>query len=149
MSVQILGGKTMYRLYGMGMAMLFVLGLAGYSAIDRTTNYKPAKASVSMIDRKCDIIETTTSPDGQKSVRTYKGECKSVDAAWGQAKAKHDKKISGRAVVTVNYTAPQDGSFQSAELKFDSKDDEFYDLKAGDEINILVRNDDPTKITKA
>ena len=51
--------------------------------------------------------------------------------------------------MTVNYTAPQDGSFQSAELKFDSKDDEFYDLKAGDEINILVRNDDPTKITKA
>jgi len=139
----------MFRLYAMVAVVLFVVGAAGVSTINRATNYTPAKASVFLIDRKCDIIETTTSPDGQKSVRTYNGECKSVDAAWGQAKAKHDKKISGRAVVTVNYTAPQDGSFQSAELKFDSKDDEFYDLKAGDEINILVRNDDPTKITKA
>jgi hypothetical protein len=138
----------MYRLYGMGSVMLFVLGMAGYSAIDRTTNYKPAKASVSMIDRTCDIIETETSPDGHKSVRTYNGECKSVDA-WDKAKAKRDKTISGKAVVTVSYSAPKDGSYQSAELRFDSRDDEFYDLKAGDEINILVRNDDPTKITKA
>jgi hypothetical protein len=137
-----------YSLRGAAAAFVVVAGLSAYSCVDRSANYKPAKASVTLIDRKCDIIETTTDPDGHKSVRTYNGECKSVDA-WDKAKAKRDKTISGKALVDVTYTAPKDGSFQSAQLRFDSQDDEFYDLKAGDEINILVRNDDPTKITKA
>jgi hypothetical protein len=137
-----------YRLGGMAAALTLITGLSAYGCADRSMNYAPAKASVSLIDRKCDIIETTTDPDGHKSVRTYNGECKSVDA-WDKARSKRDKTISGKAVVTVTYTAPKDGSFQSAQLQFDSRDDEFYDLKAGDEINILVRNDDPAKITKA
>jgi len=139
----------MYRLYGMVAVILFVVGAAGVSTINRATNYTAAKASVSMIDRTCDIIETETSPDGHKSSRTYSGECKSVDEAWDKAKTKHDKKIAGKATVTVDYIAPKDGSSQTAELRFTARDDEFYDLKAGDEINILVRNDDPTKITKS
>ena len=139
----------MLRLYAMVGVVLFIVGVAGVSAINRATNYAPAKASVFLIDRKCDIIETETSPDGHKSSRTYTGECKSVDDAWDKAQSKHDKKISGRATVKVTYTAPKDGSSQTAELHFTARDDEFYDLKAGDEINILVRNDDPTKITKA
>ena len=139
----------MFRLYAMVGVVLFIVGAAGVSTINRATNYTPAKASVFLIDRKCDIIETETSPDGHKSSRTYNGECKSVDDAWDKAKSKHDKKISGRATVKVTYTAPKDGSSQTSELHFTARDDEFYDLKAGDEINILVRNDDPTKITKA
>ena len=139
----------MYRLYGMAAAILFVLGVAGFSAISRATNYKPAKASVFLIDRKCDIIETTTAADGRTSARGLTDDCKSAEEAWDKAKAKRDKTISGKAVVQVSYTAPQDGSSQTSELKFTSRDDEFYDLKAGDEIDILVSNTDPTKITKA
>jgi hypothetical protein len=138
----------MYRWYAMVAVVLFIVGVAGVSTINRATNYTPAKASVFLIDRKCDIIETVTSPDGHKSSSTYNGECKSIDA-WDNAAAKRNKKIAGTSTVKVSYTAPKDGSSQTAELHFTARDDEFYDLKAGDEINILVRNDDPTKITKA
>jgi hypothetical protein len=51
--------------------------------------------------------------------------------------------------VKVSYTAPQDGSSQTSELYFTSRDDEFYDLQAGDQIDVLVSNDDPSKIRKA
>ena len=138
----------MYRLLGMASAFVFMLGLAAYSAIDRTTNYKPAKASVFLIDRKCDIVETTRSGDGASSTRIYNDDCKSIDA-WDKAKAKRDKGISGEATVQVSYTAPQDGSTHSSTLKFSSRDDEFYDLHAGSEINILVSNSDPNQIRKA
>jgi len=138
----------MYRLYGMIAAVMLIVGVAGVSAINRAANYKPAKASVFLIDRKCDIIETETSFDGKKSSRTYQGECKSAEDAWDKAKGKHDKDISGRAVVKVSYIAPQDGSSQTSDLTFTARDDEFYSLKAGDQIDVLVSNSDPAKIIK-
>lgn len=138
----------MHRLYGMAASFVLFLGLAAYSAIDRTTNYKPAKASVFLVDRKCDIVETTKSGDGPSTTRIYNDDCKSIDA-WDKTKAQRDKGISGEAMVQVSYTAPQDGSTHSSSLKFTSRDDEFYDLHAGSEINILVSNSDPDKITKA
>ena len=138
----------LYRLSGMAAALVMFTGLSAYSCANRAMNYTPAKASVFLIDRKCDIIETETSPDGHKSSRTYNDDCKSIEA-WDDAAAKRNKKIAGNATVKVSYTAPKDGSSQTAELHFSARDDEFYNLKAGDEINILVRNDDPTKITKA
>lgn len=141
-------GALMYRLYGMAAAILFMLGMAGYKAIDRSSNYKPAKASVFLIDRKCDIVETATNGGGAKSTRIYSDDCKSI-SAWDSAKAKRDKGISGSATVKVTYNAPQDGSYQTSELHFTARDPEFYDLKAGDEINVLVRNDNPAEITKA
>lgn len=134
-----------YSLYGRGAALLFVLGAGAYTAIDRNANYKPAKASVYLIDRKCEIIETRTNLDDKKTSRTYNGDCKSVDE-WDSARAKRDKTIVGKAVVHVSYTAPQDGSSHTAELRYDSKDDEFFDLKAGDEVDVLVRNDDPNQV---
>ena len=137
----------MYRLYGVLAAVVFIIGMAGYNAIDRASNYKPAKATVYEIDRKCDIVETTTSSDGKKSSRTYNGECKSIDA-WQTAAAKRDHSISGTATIKVSYTAPQDGSSQTSELHFTSRDDEFYDLHAGDEVAVLVSNSDPSKIVK-
>ena len=69
----------MFRLYAMVAVVLFVVGAAGVSTINRATNYTPAKASVFLIDRTCDIIETVTTPDGQKSSSTYDGECKSAE----------------------------------------------------------------------
>ena len=56
--------------------------------------------------------------------------------------------VDGKAVVKVSYTAPQDGSYQTSELRLDGRDDEFYSLKAGDEIEVLVSNDDPAMIIK-
>ncbi len=125
------------------------LVLAGsLAACGGSANTTPAKGSVFLIERKCNIVETTTSSDGRKSARGYEDDCKSIEA-WEDARAKRDKTISAKAVVKVSYTAPQDGSYRSAELKFDSRDDEFYDLKAGDEIDILVHNDNLDKITKS
>jgi hypothetical protein len=138
----------MYRLLGAIVAVLFILGAMGVSAINRATNYKPAKASVFLIDRKCDIIETTKTLDGKvQSSRAYNDDCKSIDA-WDKARTKRDKDISATATVKVSYTAPQDGSSQTADLRFTARDDEFYDLKAGDEIDVLVSNSDPSKIIK-
>ena len=37
----------------------------------------------------------------------------------------------------------------TSQLKFTGRDDEFYDIKAGDQINVLVRNDNPDQIIKA
>ena len=54
--------------------------------------------------------------------------------------------VDGKAVVKVTYTAPQDGSYQTSQLRYDGRDDAFYKLKAGDQIDILVSNDDPAKI---
>jgi len=138
----------MYRLYGMVAAVLFIAGAMGVSAINRTANYKPAKASVYEIDRKCEIIETRTSFDGKKSSSTYQGECKTADDAWDKAKAKHDKTIAATATIKVSYVAPQDNTSQTGELHFTSRDDEFYDLKAGDVVDVLVDNKDHTKIIK-
>jgi hypothetical protein len=139
-----------YRFYGVVAAMLFVLGVTGFAAINRTTNWKPAKATVSTIDRSCDFIETTTE-GGHKTARGLSDNCDST-GEWEKrrdaVREKHAKKVSGTAVVHLAYTAPQDGSYRTADLRFTGRDDEFYALQAGSEINILVSNSDPSKIQK-
>lgn len=57
--------------------------------------------------------------------------------------------MSGKAVVHLYYNAPQDGEPYTGELVFTGHDDDFYRLKAGDELHMLVSNSDPTKIRKA
>ena len=142
-----------YRLYGMAAAMVFVLGLAAYSAMDRVSNYKPAKASVTTIDRTCDFVETTydTATNKAVSARGMTDSCNSTDE-WDkvrdQVRENKHKKIAGSETVHLSYTAPQDGSFRTAELNFSGSDDEFYELQAGSEVNILVSNSDPSKIRK-
>ena len=116
----------------------------------------PAKATVTLIDRKCEIIETIKNqeidPRGkpikvQMEVNHSTGECKSVDE-WEEVRKKKSKRVDGTAAVHVSYQAPQDGSFQTGTLKFTGRDDEFYELKAGDTIDILVAEDDPKRIRK-
>jgi hypothetical protein len=140
-----------YRLYGMAATMLLVMGLAAYSVADRAMNYKPAKASVSYIDRTCDFVETSEKA-GVKTARSVTDSCDST-GEWDKVReAVHDKrrkKIAGSETVHLTYTAPQDGSYRTAELKFSGGDDEFYELQAGDEVHILVSNSDPSKIVKA
>ena len=60
----------MYRLYGMVLGMLLILGVAGFSAMDRTTNYKPAKATVSTIDRTCNFVESTRDPESSLGTKS-------------------------------------------------------------------------------
>ena len=135
-------------LRGATVAMVFVAAVGVYSIVNRGANYAPAKADVYLIDRTCDYVETTTSADGRSSAQGKSGSCLSVDE-WETVRQKRSKVVSGKAVVHVSYTAPQDGSSQTSELKFDGRDDEFYNLKAGDQINILVSKSDPSKIVKA
>ena len=138
-----------YSLRGAAFAMVAITVAAGYSAVDRTSNFKPATATITTIDRNCDIVETSYDGDyKRKSSRIYRDRCNTIDE-WDKVRAKRDKDVSGKAVVHLSYTAPQNGSSQMADLVFDGHDDEFYRLKAGDEVKILVSNSDPTKIRKA
>ena len=118
--------------------------LAGCSA-----NAAHAKATVLYIDRKCKIIETAYDQDYKPvDSQTYTGACNSLDE-WEKVRAKRTKDVAGTAVVHVTYTAPQNGQVETGDLKFDGHDDEFYRLRAGDEIDILVSNSDPTQIASA
>jgi hypothetical protein len=137
-----------YSVRGMAVALAAVVMLAGFSAIQRAANFKPAKATVSYIDRECDIIETRYEGDKETSRQTYRDTCSSIDD-WDEIRTKRTKRISGKAVVHVVYTAPQTGQETNGELRFDGRDDEFYALNAGDQVDILVSNSDPTKIRKA
>ena len=137
----------MYSIRGAAFAMGVVAIIAGYSAVDRSTNYKSAKATVFLIDRMCKFDRKYS--DGKREVVTEScdstEEFKSVTRADGSRKMD----VDGKAVVKVSYTAPQDGSYQTSQLQFDGRDDEFYELKAGDEIEVLVSNEDLAKIRKS
>ena len=141
------GFSMSYSLRGAVVAMGFVAIVGGYSAINRGMNFKAAKASVFMIDRQCKFDRVWT--DGKREMIT--DSCNSTDEFADLAKAspaKRKKKIDGKAIVKVSYAAPQDGSYQTSQLEFTGRDEEFYKLKAGDQIDILVSNEDRTKIIK-
>lgn len=138
-----------YASYGTGAAIVLVAAIAITSAGERAMNWKPAKASITTIDRNCQIIETKYGANDQtESSRTYTDQCNSIDE-WEKVRTNRKKDVAGTAVVHVSYFAPQTGQTQYSELKFDGHDDEFYELKAGDEIAIMVDNTDPSKIRKA
>lgn len=132
---------------GMTAAMVFVAGVSVYSVAGKEAAYKTAKATVFEIDRECNFIETTRDPDGRTTARGVTDSCNSTDE-WSKIREKRSKKISGKAVVHVSYTAPQDGSSRTAELRLTGADDEFYEWKVGDEVQVLVSNTDPAKIRK-
>jgi hypothetical protein len=135
-----------YSLRGAVFAMVAIASLGAYSAINRSANWAEAKATISTIDRTCDFIETTVE-DGHKSARGLTDSCNSTDE-WEKVRAKRNKVVSGKAVVHVSYTAPQNGSYQTGELTLTGRDDEFYSLHAGDSVAILVSKADPTRIRK-
>src|SRR6476661_4575049 len=132
-----------YTLLGGAPAMDLIMMVAGAAAVD-ASHYKTANATVSTIDRTCNFIETTTSPEGHKTATGHTDSCGLTDE-WEKERDKvrdRGKRFSGDAIVHVNYTAPQDGSYRMADLHFSGRDDEFYDLQAGSEIKILVNNED-------
>jgi hypothetical protein len=135
-----------------GTAALFVLiaGIGIISVADEGS-YKPATATVSTIDRICDFTETRTYADGHKEAKDITDLCNSTDE-WDKVRDeirnKQRRKISGKETVHLTYTAPQDGTFRTADLQFTGNDDEFYELVAGSQVNILVRDQDPSKVRK-
>jgi hypothetical protein len=138
-----------YRIYGMGAAMVVLAFTGAYHSMERAANWRPAKAEVSYIDRKCTIIRTTYDENYKpEEKQTFTDSCNSIDE-WDKVRTKRNKTVDGTAVVHLSYNAPQGGQPETAELTFDGRDDEFYNLKAGDRVDILVSNSDPTKIQKS
>jgi hypothetical protein len=126
---------------------LFVAATASLAAC--VPNAKRTTATVTTIDRSCKIIETAYDGDYKmKGSRTYTDSCNSIDE-WDKVRSKRSKNVEGKAVVHLSYMAPQTGQSLTGELKFDGHDDEFYRLKAGDEVQILVSDADPARIQKA
>jgi hypothetical protein len=101
----------------------------------------PVVATVEKITRTCLLKDT-------QSDATKYGDCGGRE--YFNAQAYRDGKredLEGKAVVSIIYTAPQDGSFQAGRLNFTGHDDSFYRLKAGDRIPIRVDRKDPARFT--
>ena len=137
-----------YSIYGVAAAMVLVATVGTVSAIERS-HWQPAKASVSYIDRSCKIVQTAYDENwNAKSSRTFTDACSSVDE-WEKVRAKRTKLVEGKAVVHLDFVVHETGQSGTAELKYTGRDDEFYEMKAGDEVEILVNKDDPTRVKKA
>ena len=112
-------------------------------------NAERTTATITFIDRTCEIVRTAYDEDYKKiGSSTFKDSCNSIDE-WDKVREKRNKVVDGSAIVHLSYMVPQTGQPGTGELKFDGRDDEFYRLKAGDEIDILVSDADPTRIHKA
>ena len=135
----------MYSARGAMFGAAVVVVVAVTSTINRGMNYEPAKATVFLVDRECRF---TREYEGGKK-ETVTESCNSTDEFKSIASAPEGKRkmdVDGKAVVKVSYTAPQNGSYQTSKLRYDGRDDEFYRLKAGDQIDVLVSDDDPAMI---
>jgi hypothetical protein len=133
--------------YGALGAIVLVVAVGAAGAIDTASNYKPADATVFRIDRSCAFTRVYEGGPGRHKSEQIEQDCSATDEfkkIAGQTKRSMD--VDGDAVVKLSYSAPKDGSSQVGEIKFNGHDDEFYALKAGDRVRILVANDDPTHI---
>ena len=120
------------------LAVMAILASAGCSpTADRV------KATVTTIDRTCDFVETTFEGKKAVSARGYTNSCNSTDE-WAKVREKRNKRVAGHATLHLSYVAPQDGSPHTGEIELTGRDDAFYEIKAGDEIEILVSKTDPT-----
>jgi hypothetical protein len=135
------------RLIGFGVAGVAVL----YGVLDRALNNTAVDGKIYDIKRTCDYTSYYTNKDGEniKVGNAFTENCSSTSEFQSIASDyKHRKKdVEGKAIVTVRY-AFADNGYYLADLKFTGHDDEFYTLHEGDNIKILVNNDDPTKISK-
>jgi hypothetical protein len=131
-----------YSGYGALGALGFVVVMGAYNMADRGMNWTAAKGSVFRIDRECGFTRVYEGGK-QEAVRES---CNSTDEFGEIARSgKRAKDVDGTAVGR-GVADLDDGSARTADLRFDGRDDEFYKLKAGDEVAILVNNEDPAKI---
>lgn len=112
----------------------------------------PVMATVTTIDRVCTIIEERMNEDEdtQKLTRDRKiqtqrkGDCNEVEE-WAEVKRSRSKDVDGTAEIHFVYKGP-DGKQHSGSLNYTGRDDEFYEVKAGDSLPIRVAADDPTRV---
>jgi len=126
--------------------LVIIAAFAGVAACSPTAD--KVKATVTTIDRSCDFVETTFEGKKAISARGYTDSCNST-GEWAKVREKRNKKIAGKATIHVSYVAPADGAEHIGEFKITGRDDAFYEIKAGDEIDILVSKTDPNKIRQA
>lgn len=132
------------------MRSVFLLYIAPLAlSVSACGNGVAATAMVTTIDRKCTIIEQayTESATGNRTVgekRSYEGECHEVDD-WDKVKKKRGMNLKGRAEIHLTYVGP-DGKSHDGTIKVDGRDSEFYDLKAGDSVQIMMDPDQPKRI---
>jgi hypothetical protein len=115
-------------------------------------NSVSATAMVTTIDRTCSIVEKRkfTGMDGKdlpgsgQEVRTYEGECHEVDD-WDKVKRKREMNLKGKAEIHLVYAGP-DGKQHNGSIKVTGQDSEFYDLKAGDSVDIRLDPEQPERI---
>ena len=123
--------------------------LACASTLSACGNSVPAKAMVMMIDRKCSITEQKykESLDGKRQMgesRSYEGDCREIDN-WETVKKKRGMNLKGNAEIHLSYVGP-DGKSRTGAIAVTGRDAEFYDLKAGDSVQIMVDPDQPERI---
>src|SRR5262245_16976459 len=98
------GGLSMYRLYGMVAAFVFILGAFAFTQIDKVANYRPAKGTIAYIDRTCEFTETSRSA-GTSSSREVTDKCDST-GEWqkvrDEVRNRHGKKVMGNATLHVS-----------------------------------------------
>lgn len=124
--------------YGALGAVVLVASIAVAGTVDRSV-YTAAEATVFRIDRTCSFTRVTDGGPGNQVAEGIEQDCSATDEFKAIASApKSSMDVAGEAVVKVSYTAPQDRSSQVGQLEFDGHDDQFYALKAGDKVRILV-----------
>ncbi|WP_344695490.1 hypothetical protein [Sphingomonas rosea] len=118
------------------------------------TDWKPAQAMVTSIDRTCMIVErkaagSVTDRMGKERVvadqRTYEGRCDEVDG-WAEEKAKRSMTIDGKAAIHLSYTGV-DGKSHTATVNVTGQDPEFYDVSTGSTVDIRFDPENPERVS--
>jgi hypothetical protein len=137
-----------YSVRGAIFTVVAAVMISGIASVNKSANWAETKATIDSIDRSCDFVETTYEGKKAMSSRDYTDSCSSTDE-FDKVKEKRNKVVSGRATVHVSYTAPNDGSYQTGKFTMNGRDDDFYTLKAGDSVEILVSKSDATRIRRS
>ena len=131
-----------YRIGQLAGIMLFMVGALFSCA--RSSNMVSARATVVTIDRTCIFIAQDDRHSRSEEDCNATPEFRSIADSGNRS-----KRVDGKAVIHVVFPSPKDGSTVAADLHFTGREDEFYDLKAGDTVAIRVDRNDPTKIRAA
>lgn len=121
-------------------------------ALQGCGNSVPATAMVTTIDRTCTIVEKTklTGVDGKElpgsgeEIRRYEGECHEIDD-WDEVKRGRGMNLDGKAEIHLVYAGP-DGKQHNSSVRVTGQDSEFYDLKAGDSVEVRLNPDKPEQV---
>lgn len=128
--------------------MMLAGGIAACGTVDPETDWGPTKATIFRIDRLCTSKYIFGAPDKPDEQVTNTRDCQ-MSPAFLKAASKQAGRanyVHATATVKVTYIAPQDRTQHTGEVIFTGADDQFYALKAGDTLPILVSRTDPETI---